>query len=171
MAIASALAPEPPMSKKARMGKIGSAATKPIRRRQRQGHRSLLPRLVELPSEICAPKSPGVGAFPNVVVAFWVDFQIVLAFGFKNIREPRIVAPISLNDDCIIRLVLTQKLINRILFKTRVPTKPNFRFFLADRGAKQSQATLGQRLRSSTQHRSKPSNDLIDSALWSCIPS
>src|SRR5262249_29875324 len=36
-----------------------------------------------------------------VIVAFWIDLQIVLALGFKDIREPRIVPPIGLNDDCI----------------------------------------------------------------------
>jgi hypothetical protein len=42
---------------------------------------------VSFPGDVV--ERPGVAALPNVVVAFWINFQIVLALGLKNVRKPR----------------------------------------------------------------------------------
>jgi hypothetical protein len=70
--------------------------------------------------EIRALECLGVIAFPNVRVALWIDFQIEPALLIENIRKPRIVTPIGFDDDGIVGLLGSQKVIDCVALTARI---------------------------------------------------
>jgi hypothetical protein len=51
---------------------------------------------------------------PDMGVTIGIEFEIALSFSFKNLREPRIIAPVGLYDDRVRRSLLPEEFIHRI---------------------------------------------------------
>ena len=86
-------------------------------------------------------------AAPDMLGHFWIAVEIVLAFLEQDACSPRVVLKVDPQDNRIVwRLCAPEELVDRIAFIARVPREPDFRAFLTDRGAKQSQAFVAERL-------------------------
>src|SRR5215831_3744402 len=98
-------------------------------------------------SKVSALESPRVLTLPDVRVALWIKLEIEPALLLQNSWKPRIVAPVRFHNHCIVWLLLAQKFIDGVLLAAGVPVGPQFRSFLADRGAQQCQTARAQGLR------------------------
>src|SRR5215469_15619250 len=98
-------------------------------------------------SKVSTLESPRVLTLPDVRVALWIKLEIEPALLLKNGWKPRVVAPVRFHNHCVVWLLLTQELINRVLLPAGFPVGPQFRSFLSDRRAQQCQTARAQGLR------------------------
>src|SRR5262249_42039606 len=121
-------------------------------------------------SKVSAFESPRVLTLPDVRVALWIKLEIQPALLLENGRKPRVVAPVRFHDHCIVWPFLAQKFIDGVLlpagFQLAHSSDPSFRIV----GRNNDRLRALSVCASSTHATSKPSSDLIDSAVESCIP-
>src|SRR5262249_38094327 len=98
-------------------------------------------------SKVSAFESLRVLNLPDAPEALWIKLQIQPQLRLENVHNSRVVPPVLLHDHCNVWLLLAQKFIDGVLLPAWVPVGPQFRSFLANRGAQQWQTASAQRLR------------------------
>ena len=74
----------------------------------------------------------GVVALPDVRVALGINLEIEAALLVQYIGEPRIIAPVRLDHDSVVRFLGSQKVIDGVTLATRIPVRPQLRALSAN---------------------------------------
>jgi hypothetical protein len=98
---------------------------------------AILPRLLQMSGEICTFESLGVVALPDVRIALGINFEIEAALLIEYAGEPRIVAPIRLNNDSVVRFLGSQEVIDGVALAARIPVCSELRALRPDGRAEQ----------------------------------
>jgi hypothetical protein len=85
---------------------------------------SLLAGLLKVLGEVRALECRGVRAFPDVGIAFWINFLIETPLFIENVRKPRIVPPIGFDDDSIVWLLGPEEVIDGVALAPWIPIRP-----------------------------------------------